>query len=250
MAQGAFTGKAGTIPAPKLFPVAVDPLVPYSRRTIESLSSLALTLILASATTLCIHAGLIEPDRLHALTFSASLCLFAVILMPPSSTRTDLMACSIGVGLICLLAALTARHVEPGDATVLALTATVLVLGLGSIQQAISRHADEYAAPLMAAIAINLWAVPLWLAPVAEHFYSQPWFTDLVVNLSPVTHLAAALEVDYLRGNWFYRYSILGSLRFEYAPPMVTIVMWTLVALTAQLLLHLTHLRTQGTTGS
>lgn len=65
-------------------------------------------------------------------------------------------------------------------------------------------------------------AMPLWLAPLAELRGSRSELGAWIVTLSPLSHLASAAGCDYLRTEWFYRNSALGSLRFEYpATPAV-----------------------------
>lgn len=58
-------------------------------------------------------------------------------------------------------------------------------------------------------------AAPLWLGPWAE----LSGGADLVIAVSPLSYLAALAQYDYLRGQWFYVHSPLGSLRFDYPDP-------------------------------
>ena len=39
---------------------------------------------------------------------------------------------------------------------------------------------------------------------------------NLIIGISPLSALAVSLDLDYLRSNWFYQHSVLGSLRYEY----------------------------------
>lgn len=57
---------------------------------------------------------------------------------------------------------------------------------------------------------------PLWLGPWIEIFVETGWFTDLVVAISPLTYIAAMMEYDYLRDQWFYTHAPYGGYRFSY----------------------------------
>ena len=59
-------------------------------------------------------------------------------------------------------------------------------------------------------------SIPLWLGSIAEITGNHLVTTNLIVGANPLTALAVSLEFDYLRTNWFYQHSVLGSLRYEY----------------------------------
>jgi hypothetical protein len=58
--------------------------------------------------------------------------------------------------------------------------------------------------------------LPLWLSPIAEIFNSHQGLIDGILVLSPLSHLAVLLQVDFLHSDWFYQNSAFGSLRFHY----------------------------------
>ena len=61
-----------------------------------------------------------------------------------------------------------------------------------------------------------LFALPIWLGPLAETAGNPMLLTNWIVAVSPLSALAVALDLDVLRTNWFYQHSALGSLRYEY----------------------------------
>jgi hypothetical protein len=72
---------------------------------------------------------------------------------------------------------------------------------------------------------------PVWLAPALADTSA-----GAVVALSPLSHLAVPLELDYLRGAWFYQHSPLGGLRFDYPRSAHTLALGAVAA--GVLLLH------------
>jgi hypothetical protein len=66
-----------------------------------------------------------------------------------------------------------------------------------------------------------LGVAPLWGAPAAATAPSG--FSSLLLSLSPITHLAVLVERDYLRTQWFYTHSQLGSLELGYPSPTLVI---------------------------
>jgi hypothetical protein len=75
-----------------------------------------------------------------------------------------------------------------------------------------------------------LGALPLWLGPGAELLATrQPnGAIDIVLGLSPLSHLSVAAANDLLRNDWFYRHSSLAGLQFSY--PGLATTAWALAA--------------------
>jgi hypothetical protein len=65
----------------------------------------------------------------------------------------------------------------------------------------------------------TLALAPLWLAGALDALSRRPGSLDVLVAVNPLTALCAAAQTDYLRMDWFYRHSPLGSLRFDYPAP-------------------------------
>jgi hypothetical protein len=89
-----------------------------------------------------------------------------------------------------------------------------------------ARNAREIAGRVaMLALAL-LGSIPLWIGPTAEIAkHSHPGLMDIVIGVSPLTHLAVASGNDLLRNQWFYQHSNLAALKFSY-PSLTTIVVW------------------------
>ncbi|MDH3748012.1 MAG: hypothetical protein OER97_07365 [Gammaproteobacteria bacterium] len=78
------------------------------------------------------------------------------------------------------------------------------------------------------AIVIGLFAllalVPMWAGPMLELANNPVWANRLVMYVSPLTALATALDFDYLRTAWFYEYSAVATMRYDY-PNFVNIIL-------------------------
>ncbi|MBK1702993.1 hypothetical protein [Halochromatium glycolicum] len=72
---------------------------------------------------------------------------------------------------------------------------------------------------------------PVWLAGWLDALSRWSSAIDALIALNPLTALAVAGQTDYLRMDWFYRHSPLGSLRFDYPRPMLLLVGYSLLAL-------------------
>ena len=105
--------------------------------------------------------------------------------------------------------------------TVLLLSATVGIVGQRM--------------PMSVAVAIFalLTLAPLWAAPAVELAGNPAWLTNAVVASSPLTSIATALDLDYLRTSWFYATSALGSMRYAYPDWISVCVILSLVPLAA-----------------
>lgn len=150
-----------------------------------------------------------------AVMVYASAAVFALLLFHPAprgSLAATLAWCAAVTALVIALVAadpVTRQLAEalPGLAvTVFLLSATLLL---------IQRRLPSPSLPALFVLATFL---PMWAAPLVEATGNTAWLTALVVNASPLTVIAAALEFDYLRSGWFYATSALGSLRYEYVP--------------------------------
>ena len=217
---------------------------------IEWLVRLGLTLLLATAACLAVHGSL--GTVAAALTFAVAGGLFAVVLMPVTAENLrgmrNLLLWALLAGWACALPALLAS----GLTRSLAIGGTLLlfIIAFGTLKHWISAHTNEATATAwILLILLTLAAAPLYLGGLAEHHSQRGWLVNTIVNMSPVSHLAVALDVDYLRSNWFYSHSRLGSLRFDYLAPGVNAAGYILLALVLQALTHL-QFNTQRNTQS
>ena len=90
----------------------------------------------------------------------------------------------------------------------------LLICALGLMQIFVEQQSNVRQIGFFAIAMIT--SIPLWLGSIAEITGNQLMTTNLIVGANPLTALAVALDFDYLRTNWFYQHSVLGSLRYEY----------------------------------
>jgi hypothetical protein len=155
------------------------------------------------------------------LAYAVSTCLATVFFAGPAiaGRREPLAGLLVAAGAAALFfaAAILDPLTRPFGAAAMPLALmlflfTALALQLGRI--AAIRYADS--PPAVSVVIGVLFAVPVWLSPLAI-LVRDPWHvSDAIVALSPLSAFAAALEFDYLRTPWFYEHSVLGSLRYEY----------------------------------
>jgi len=89
-----------------------------------------------------------------------------------------------------------------------------------------AQEAREQAGRTAATTLALLGSLPLWCGPVAELLAARhTWIVDVVVGISPLTHLAVASSNDLLRNQWFYQHSNLAGLRVSY--PGFDAVAWS-----------------------
>ncbi|MGR8930374.1 MAG: hypothetical protein ACU836_07015 [Gammaproteobacteria bacterium] len=65
-------------------------------------------------------------------------------------------------------------------------------------------------------VLLLLMTLPIWIAPWAELMAESTLLLSAMLWLSPITYLAAMLEYDYLRQEWFYQHLPYGGLRYDY----------------------------------
>lgn len=57
---------------------------------------------------------------------------------------------------------------------------------------------------------------PVWAGSVLELVNNPTWANRLVINISPLSLFANALDFDYLRTDWFYEHSAVAAMRYSY----------------------------------
>ncbi len=132
-----------------------------------------------------------------AAAASAALALLALPAQPASRVAS---ACAMLMAILVLT---------------LAAAATLEWWWSGTIADAGS--ARELAGRTMAGALAALGTLPFWLGPMAESLVARhPGIIDLVVGLSPVTHLAVASGNDLLHNPWLYEHSNLAVLAVSF----------------------------------
>jgi len=149
------------------------------------------------------------------------------------------VAAQAAASSLLLLTALTwfrQTQATPASMLRLALATAMLAWLVSALVQLFSGHANRQAcAGRILLIFALLGLAPLWggmsmdvLAP------SESGAADILIGISPTTYLAQAVEWDYLRSDWFYRATPLGTLRFEYPDFWLSTVFLGFLALAVQ----------------
>ena len=121
-----------------------------------------------------------------------------------------------------------------------AITFSIALL-LFSLQNFISRS-------IILLMLVTLLLSPLWSSPLLDNNPTAAQWINPLLAINPLTHLAIAIDFDYLRQDWLYRHSAFGSLPFRYPGFSVIGGVYLLLILTLQLPPHWvkTHKNSQG----
>jgi hypothetical protein len=92
---------------------------------------------------------------------------------------------------------------------------------------------------LMLMLLAVLLLSPVWSSPLMDNFPLAAQWVNLLLSLNPFTHLAIAIDFDYLRQDWLYRHSAFGSLSFRYPGFATTSIVYLFLFFALQLLQHL-----------
>ena len=127
----------------------------------------------------------------------------------------------------------------------------VLVAAFSTVLDVTRRSVASQSAPIALLVAVGLLtAVPLWAAPLAELTAQRQWTVDAIVAVSPLTYVALAADFDYLRTAWFYRASVLGTLRYEYPDFIAATAVYALPAFALALAALRRRRRSRRTAGT
>jgi hypothetical protein len=111
-----------------------------------------------------------------------------------------------------------------------ALAAATLFSGVGAICLLAPTRtvAAAHALALLTLVALTL--TPVWLAAGLASMRLSDGLIDGLVAMNPLTLLTAGSGADFLRSEWFYRYSPIGSLRYDYPDALLLLSAWMAVA--------------------
>ena len=160
--------------------------------------------------------------ELLMLVYAGTACFSALLFVPVSPLFTArslpvlLRQCAVVV-LIFTIALVIDSQTRAAIGQIVPLATMLLLLLIAILTPVFVFHArsSEVRQITFTVLAI-LFSAPIWLGPLTEQTGSTPGLTNLIVSVSPLSSLAVSLDVDYLRTGWFYRHSVLGSLRYEY----------------------------------
>lgn len=176
---------------------------------------------LAWAGVLGAHSADAPPS---ARVLAAAACVYALapLFAPAAAFRRPLRlamplawcaAMAVVAGVLAALAGARPETLPAIGGAVLAMTAVSQLAAAALTARSAERFAQRWLPCVLQTLALSM---PLWLGPLAELRGSRSELGAWIVTLSPLSHLASAAGCDYLRTDWFYRHSVLGSLRFEY----------------------------------
>jgi len=154
----------------------------------------------------------------YASTTCMAVLLFVPVGHPLSIKSLSALSRRCGVATLLFVVAMFADSQTRGalgQALPLALMVFLLTLAALAPVLAMSATSALVRQSVFVVLAILL-AAPVWLAPLAEQAGTWPGMPNLIIGISPLSALAVSLDLDYLRSNWFYQHSVLGSLRYEY----------------------------------
>jgi hypothetical protein len=168
------------------------------------------------------------------LPFCALLSASLLLMLPEVCDRPRRRSALLGSSLwvLALASMLALMDGIPARAGLYAAAGTALIYatvgGLCLLAPAPARRAVLGIATLALPV---LALTPVWLAPWLDDLARIRWLLDALVAANPLTLLSAALGADFLRADWFYRYSPMGSLRYAYPAPPVLLACWLMAAL-------------------
>ncbi len=73
--------------------------------------------------------------------------------------------------------------------------------------------------------------LPLWISPWAELIAQNATAFSVSLWCSPLTYFATFLDYDYLRGEWFYRNTPYGMMRYDYPHSLWNSAVYLVLAL-------------------
>jgi len=74
-------------------------------------------------------------------------------------------------------------------------------------------------------------SAPIWLGPAVESLNLGQSTINAIIAASPLSYLAVLADWDYLRGEWFYRNTPFGGLRFNYPSAPVSTTLYLAIGL-------------------
>ena len=149
---------------------------------------------------------------LRAVTMGLIMVLALLLLRPAARAgAVPLLAWAAAGTLLASLALVLAPTTGLTWPALLRLALTLFLLG-----STLLLLTEIIAAPVVILLAAALTLMPVWAAPLVEVTGNPAWLNRIIVWGSPMTALAVAIDLDYLRAEWFYSASALGSMRYTY----------------------------------
>jgi len=160
--------------------------------------------------------------ELLMLIYAGTACFSALLFVPVSPLLTArslpvlLRQCAIVVLIFTIALGVDSQtRAAIGQIVPLAMMLFLLLIAILTPVFVFDARSSEVRQIIITVLVI-LFSAPVWLGPLVEQTGNTPGLTNLIVGVSPLSALAVSLDVDYLRTSWFYKNSVLGSLRYDY----------------------------------
>lgn len=208
-------------------------------RGVAWLSAFGLTVAFALAFQRAVSEEVAIGAGAQSLAAPASAAIASTLFLLPVAVEggfrlANLMVAAGLTAAIALTLAISSSHgLAPvsvpaiGPATVSGLMIFLLGSLAVTLKPLTGSHRAGIAWGIMLALAVA--ASPVWLGPVLDRIAPGRTFIDALVAINPITHLAVFSNTDYLRGDWFYRYSLIGSWRYDYPSSAATLLAYLLL---------------------
>jgi len=204
---------------------------------------LAVTVLGASmiSASVIYTTGEFMPPGEHLLLLSSCILLSAAIVLipyaiehPASLSHQLLQAASAGISTLLIIWWQTPLSLISPILWKLTLGLYLLTFTLTAIAGLLtalssSHNSAIYWTTLLLLITAS---VPLWLGPAVEPLYLGQTAINAIIATSPLSYLATLADWDYLRGEWFYRHTPFGGLRFDYPSIPITSLVYLTIGLT------------------
>jgi hypothetical protein len=186
---------------------------------LAAVAAAGLAFLIAPALRALSAPDLYSTAELAAALLGVCLVMLPVVLANPLGGTSGIVLAAVTAGLVAgflqTLPGGSSLEYAPRLAGGLTVTAMTLCIGaLANLLIPLVRD-EPTAVGWVLAVGLVIVASPLWLVGSWE---SGPPFTDILVAVNPLTALALPSGADFLRNDWFYRHSPLGSLRYTYPP--------------------------------
>jgi len=186
------------------------------------LFALPVAIALAACSLMFDPAGHPGQEQLSVLALATTALVAALVFLPQRNQNKSawlriILVDTLLVTTVLIVAIfITMDGVVQFTALLRVATTAFLLIVFGMSILAATPEDSEKARQYLLLIFVALLTTPVWLAPVAETSGNITWLTNTIIAVSPLSAFAVALDIDFLRINWFYEHSVLGSLRYTY----------------------------------
>jgi hypothetical protein len=196
--------------------------VPEAKAPIPEFA-ISLCAAVAGALTLAIAWHRSEAAR-HGAAALAMAGAAAILVTPLFAPRTSLIGRACWCALLVLGSMVGALVLGVADWAWPALLLTVTTafawsMTIGWAASLGAGRAAESARWAALSIALLLALAPVWAGPALVQVGSDSGLARALMSANPLVAVSSAAGYDVLRNPWFYRHSVLGSLRLRYPGP-------------------------------